>query len=178
MSTGVALMATSVMSSMGQMYSGAQAMKAASAEASLQRQQAVLASQEANREAARKEEDANKLRKKQKMIFLKSGVGIEGSPLLILEETEREARTEADAIRNSGLAKANLGLKKAQQTFRTGRAALIGSTLKSISTIGSMYAAGKSQGMFGNTTGTPNNLGALSNNQASALPSWVQSARG
>jgi len=180
MSTAVVLMATTVMSSASQMYSGAQAMKAASAKASLQRQQAVLASQEANVEAKRKEEAATKLRKKQKMIFLKSGVGIGGSPLLILEETERDARIEADSIRDRGMAQANLGLKKAKQTFRAGRATLIGNTMKAVSTIGSTYVSGQAQGMWDNPgTGTtaPNNLGALSDKQASGLPTWAQQVR-
>ena len=121
-----------------QIFSGMAALRSADAEAGVQRQQAELASMEANEEAARTERDAESFRKRQKILFLKSGVALEGSPLLILEETQRNAQKEADAIRKQGVARFSLGQQRAKQAPRKGRAALLGSVGEAFSSIASV----------------------------------------
>lgn len=136
-----------------QIFSGISAQKAADTEASLQREQAELASTEANEEASRVEREAESFRKRQKIMFLKSGVAIEGSPLLILEETQREAQKEADAIRQRGVAQFDLGQARAKQTSRRGRAALIGSVGQAVSSTAAFAISGTETGLFKSAEG-------------------------
>lgn len=70
------------------------------------------------------------------MAFLKSGVTLEGSPLLVLEETRREGAEEVAAIRAGGESRA--------KTLRAqGRSALIGGFL---SGAGDIAAGGQKLG--------------------------------
>lgn len=80
------------------------------------------------------------LEKRQKLAYLKSGVELEGTPLLKLAETEDIGNQNVNEIIQGGYARANA--TKAQ-----GRAALFGS-------IGS--AAGTLAGGFGGSGGTEN----------------------
>lgn len=76
----------------------------------------------AMRQASLREEQAERVKKIQKLKFLKSGVDLEGSPLLLLEETTRIGREEAAQIRAGGMTQAS-------QLRRRGRSAVIGGML-------------------------------------------------
>lgn len=158
-----ALVALSLFSAGAQMYSGYQAQKASNAEAKLQQQQALLADLEARREADKVEAEADTFRRRQKMAYLKSGVAIEGSPLLILDETSAKAQEEADAIRDRGRAQYNLGMAQAKQTYSKGRSAMIGSVVSALGSISNTYIQGTRAGIFSKA----------SSPVKSAMPSWL-----
>lgn len=113
----------------GQVYSGMEAKKAASKQASLQEYQGQLAREEAEREASKTEKDAKSFRSKQMVAYLKSGVTLEGSPLLVLEDTIKQGQEEADAIRKRGYATQTLYNEEAQITRQEGKAAYISGIL-------------------------------------------------
>lgn len=62
--------------------------------------------QDTARAALEEKRDAEKHRKLQKMMFLKSGVLLEGSPLLVMEETRQKGLENAANIMRSGKLKA------------------------------------------------------------------------
>ena len=99
--------------------------QAADAEAESQQIQAGIAQDEATREAGRVAVERRKFLKRQKLAFLKNGVTLEGSPLLVLQETEEESQKEVDALVRRGSALGFLGRSRARITRRKGRAALV-----------------------------------------------------
>ncbi len=117
-----------------QIYVGIEKQKAFELEASLQRQQARIVQRESFREAERVNRENVKFRKRQKLAFLKSGVSLEGSPLLVLEETQILGREEVRSILRSGVAQAGLITRKATITRGKGRAALISGIASGAST--------------------------------------------
>jgi hypothetical protein len=117
-----------------QVYSGIQQDKMAQRAARFQESQAILAQEEALREARQVKENLEKFRKTQKLAFLKNGVTLQGSPMLVLQETERKGLEEVDAIVKRGTAISNLLFQEAKTKRRTGRAILIGHAVKSLST--------------------------------------------
>jgi len=118
--------AFTVVSAAGSIVQGFQERQAANAEADLQEQQGRLQAEEAQAEAQRVANDRRKFRKKQKLAFLKNGISLAGSPLLVLEETIRESQAEVNAIARRGTAQARLSFQQAAITRSAGRAALIG----------------------------------------------------
>ncbi len=78
-----------------------QAKQRANAEASLMEQDAARAALEEKR-------DAEKMRKLQRMTYLKSGVDLEGSPLLVMEETRVKGEENAANVSSGAKARANL----------------------------------------------------------------------
>lgn len=124
--TGTAILFSTLIATSAQIFGGVVSKQAADDEALLLEEQGALARLEANEEADRINTENIKFRKKQKLAFLKSGVGLIGSPLLILEETRTEGNKEVEAIRRRGQAQFTLGLRKAGITRATGRARLIG----------------------------------------------------
>lgn len=101
--------------------------------------QAQIAIEESRLEAAQKAREATKFRQKQAAMYLKSGVTLEGTPALVLEETRRLAQQEVDAITKRGQAQADyiklqgetskVMLKRAAALERSGRNSLLGSVL-------------------------------------------------
>lgn len=129
-----------------QLYSGYSANKAAKAEASLIQQQGELTKQEADAEAARVGRENDKFRKRQKLAFLKNGVSLVGSPLLILEETRIESDKETSAIRKRGQAQKTLAGQRADITRNQGRASLIGGIGDAATSVFAGMSAAKSPG--------------------------------
>ena len=68
------------------------------------------------------------LEKRQKLAFLKSGVGLEGTPLLMLAETEKIGKSNEAEITRGGSAAANA-------RYASGRAAMV----KSVGSAASSY---------------------------------------
>lgn len=154
-----------------QIYSGIQAQKAADSEASYMRQQVQLQNLEADEEAKRIEREGKSFKKRQKMLFLKSGVALEGSPLLILEETEQETRRQVSAIRKRGIAQFRLGMQRAANLQKKGRAQLIGSAIQGATTafIGATSFAGAGRQQL-----PKSKISILSAQKRSALPTHLQ----
>lgn len=133
----------------GQIYSGYSADKASKKQSGLIMDQARLTQEEARLEAERRATEVRRFEKRQRVAFLKSGVTLEGSPLLILEETLFEGQKEVDAIVKSGNTRATFLEREAQITRSEGRAQLIGGILGGVSDAGTSFAAGANAGMFG-----------------------------
>lgn len=119
----VGLTATSIVM---QVAGGVATRDAAKQEAGLQETQGRIAQAEAEETAENVGEENRKFRARQKLLFLKAGVTLEGSPLLILEETKEEGEEEVEAIRRRGEAQLELSQRQADITRSYGRAALIG----------------------------------------------------
>lgn len=132
----------------GQIYSGYAANQAAKREASLLEEQGVLAQEEADREAASHAEDVRKFSRTQALAFLKNGVTLSGSPLLVLDETLTKGQEEADSIAKSGAAQRNLYNKRAYNERSEGRAKLIGGIMGGASSFGTSYATGSRAGII------------------------------
>lgn len=105
--------ALQVASAVGGVVQGVQQAKAGREEA----METLKASKE---NARRRREELEKFKGKQRMGFLESGVLLEGSPLLVLEETERKGSEEIQEITEGGFRRAN-------KLRRAGRDAFIGS---------------------------------------------------
>jgi len=106
---------------------GLSAKKSAKEEARDLRAQGALQLEESEAEALRIEEEGEQLEAKQKVGFLKSGVSLLGSPLLVLGKTFTGTQEQAAATRRRGRALSSLTVGKAKRVKRGGRAALLGS---------------------------------------------------
>jgi len=115
-----------VISAAATITQGFQQKGAFDAEANLLEDQGRLQAEESQAEAQRVANNRRKFRKRQKLAFLKNGVTLAGSPLLVLEETIRESQEEVNAIARRGTAQAKLRFQQAAIKRSTGRAAVIG----------------------------------------------------
>lgn len=106
---------------------GVSAKKSAEEEAGAQKRQAGLQVEESEVFAEQTAEEFRKFKRKQKLLFLKSGIRLEGSPLLVLQETEAEGQRRVTAIRKRGRALGGLGRTRANILRRTGRSRLLSS---------------------------------------------------
>ena len=98
-------------------------------EASLIDRQAQLSLEEALTEALHKKRDGEAFRSQQALDYLGSGVTLEGTPLVVLEDTRKKVDEEANAIYNRGAAEYELGRRKAQLVRTQGRASVLGQQL-------------------------------------------------
>lgn len=146
--TSTVLIMAMVSQAIGTMTSGIISHSNAKAEAATQRSQAELANLEAGVEADRVAKANVKFKARQKMMFIKSGINLSGSPLLILEETQRESEKEVSAIRAKGVAQKALGFAQAQKVESTGRAKLVSGFLKTSKDATMSYVWGKQEGIF------------------------------
>lgn len=137
-----------------QIMGGMQANKAASQEAKLMTQQAELAQQESLREAEIKARDVRSFKERQSVIYAGQGITLEGTPLLVMEETARRGQEEVDAIVRAGKAQSGLIRARAQQTRRSGRNALFGSIGQAVGSVGNAFVTGARFGTFGGSSGT------------------------
>ena len=103
-------------------YQGYQAKKAGNAEARGIREQALLQQEETLREAGRVRNERRKFLAKQSLAFVKGGVSLEGSPLLILEETAIESAKEVAALKAQGASQLKFGVDRAERAKKAGRA--------------------------------------------------------
>ncbi len=133
----------------GSIAGGMAAQRAAEDEADALAEQAALSRQEALEEAERLDKEHTRFLARQSLMFLKGGVTLSGSPLLVLTETreEREKQVQAQIDRANAIYK--YGMKSAARTKAQGRSALIGGILGAATTTTSMYLAGRSAGVFG-----------------------------
>jgi len=109
----IALIATAVVSSGTAIHSGMQQKKQS-------KKQAALMEEDAANRAAEETRQAKEHRKRQKVAFLKSGVALSGSPLLIMQETLERGLGNSDAIKETGGAKASLLRAQGQSALVTG----------------------------------------------------------
>ena len=104
-------------------------------QASEARSQAKSAQEQAEVQARATAREAIDVEKRQKLSFLKSGVALEGSPLLILAETREKGLENVEAIQGQGR-------QQAKSILRGGRSALIGGLTSAAQTgVGSISTA-------------------------------------
>lgn len=144
----LALIGSTVISVGSKVASGFAAKKAANNEASLLEDQARIATDEAAQKAQIRATEVRKFAKTQKLAFLKNGVTLEGSPLLVLQDTFDQGQIEVNAITKQGFAQSKLLNAKAQIMRNQGRAALIGGFGDAASSLFSAASVGKTAGFF------------------------------
>lgn len=154
-----ALLAAVVVSAGASIAGGVAADKASKKEANALNDQAGIAENESQAEARRRATEVRQFQRKQKLAFLKNGVTLEGSPLLILDETIASGQEEVDSIVRRGSAQAKFLRENAAQARNKGRAALIGGIGGAASSVIGGYGIGKSAGMFGSTPATTSDWG-------------------
>lgn len=98
----IALIASAAVSTAGAIYSGEQQRKAASQNADIQMADAQAAEQKANYDATLHQESVRRLVSAQRAAYGKSGVTMEGSPLLTIEDTIEQGGLDTLAIRYGG----------------------------------------------------------------------------
>ena len=90
---------------------------------------------EAEADAQRYAEQADRFRATQKLSYLKSGVTLDGSPLDILDETARVSAENLSAMRARAQAEQNQMNAQAEGFRSQGRAALLGGAANAASTL-------------------------------------------
>lgn len=133
---------------LGTVFQGFQERKAADEEAADIREQARIQRDEADEEARRLDVKNRKFLARQSLMFIKSGVTLAGSPMLILEETQEESAKESAAVRKRGTALFELGQRKAERLASAGRAAFTGSLFNAIGSGVSGFYQAKQFGVF------------------------------
>lgn len=88
------------------------------------KQQNKLDAADADRAARLELEDAQKHEKLQKMLYLKSGVDLTGSPLLVMEETRAKGIENAKNVRDAQSARGKLAIQSAKANRPVSRASL------------------------------------------------------
>lgn len=120
----------------GSIMSGHAANREAQTAAQLEALNAQIARQEIAEQKRVRTEEMTKLKETRKLAMLKSGMGLAGSPLLILEDTKRQLALEMNSLQyRSDLETYTSGLRQ-QNYLKSGRAALIGGYTKAAGQIG------------------------------------------
>ena len=122
------------------------AKKAAARESKALKKQGNVAAEEGEREAQRQEAAGSRLQVTQSQGLLKSGVSLEGSSLLVLQDTAAQTAAQASATREAGIAQRNLARDRAKNIRIRGRAAVLSA---------SAAAVGASEGRAPGKTATP-----------------------
>ena len=127
----------------GDIMAGHAANKEYQAAAELEAFNAEIARQESAEQARVRTEETTRLKETQKLAMLKSGMGLAGTPLLILEDTKRQLALELNQLQyRSDIESYASGIRQ-QSLLRSGRAAMIGGYTKAAGRIGSFAAGGK-----------------------------------
>ncbi|MBT5303816.1 MAG: hypothetical protein HOL31_01900 [Candidatus Scalindua sp.] len=120
--------------------SGVSAQRAFNQEADLTREQGDLQRAEAEEEAIRLDQESKAKRKKVAMSFVKGGVTLAGTPLLLLETQAEDDEAFSGSVKKRGAAQQRLAFKKGEVLESRGRAALIGGIGQSAGTLATGFA--------------------------------------
>lgn len=140
-------------------------------ESALYESQAQLAELEAEATAAQKSREVSNFRENQANAYNASGVLLEGSPMIVLDETRRLGEQEIAAIRLRGQAQADTLRQRGALTQAQGRAAIFGERQKFTNnqTQAQIQSAAKQTKAYG--TGLTTALSALLGSpQAASVP--------
>jgi hypothetical protein len=146
---GTGIGALSAISGVSSLIGGIQGRNAGNEQAALAMQQAntrgIEQERVAQREARLVQEDALKTERRQKLAFLGSGVTLEGSPLLVMEETRRKGLDNVNEVLMAGSAAANAarleGRVVASQAKSTGRQSFVSGLMGAASSGLNAYSA-------------------------------------
>lgn len=133
MATGAAI-GGAVIAGGGQIYGGIQARKAAKKQQKAFDEQARLQRQAAEFEAMQAGRQFDKLLGTQKARISGSGIKLEGTPLLLLEETLRDKAETIKNIIDTGNAMARASIAQAENARDAGRNALTSSIIGAFGT--------------------------------------------
>jgi hypothetical protein len=136
----------SVVSGISSVVGGLQGLQAGKAQGEAAKAQAAIAGQEQARVSAKEaqfERDAmNDTVRRQKLAYMASGVTLEGTPFLALQETKRRGEQNIDEIIRSGAsgvaARATEGRLMAKQARSSGRREFIGGITNAVNTFSRM----------------------------------------
>jgi len=103
---------------------------ASRAEAAFGEAEAAIAQQDIIREADRIREENKRFTVSQKMAFIKSGVDLSGSAILVLEDSRIQGEKVVDSIVSAGERGRGLADIRSANLRRTGRARLIGAEIQ------------------------------------------------
>lgn len=123
----------------GSLYSGAMANEQSKQIAAAEQYNAQIANQETQIAMRAKTEEFTRLKETQKMAMLKSGMGLSGSNLLVLEDTKRQLGITLDQLRYRQVINQYNADVNSQIALRNGRMALIGG-ITNATAIGANYA--------------------------------------
>lgn len=129
------LVASTAVSAGGAIYQGQQQKKAAEFNAQVAERNAVAAQNKAKYDEGIHRDRVKALLSKQRAIIGKSGLQLEGSPLLALLDTTEQGELDALAIRHGGDVQAARYRSSATASRMQGSAARTGSYLKAGSTL-------------------------------------------
>lgn len=130
----IASVGSSIIGGISQYSQQKKADKAARQEAEIQAQ---LTEADAKRAAQQELATADATRKQQRMAFLKSGVDLAGSPLLVMEQTRDKGIENAKNVTESAQTRADLMRRQGSQ----GRASLTGTLTGITSSVAGSYAS-------------------------------------
>jgi hypothetical protein len=156
--TAAAAAAGTALSVMGQIQAGKAQKGMAEYNAAVDRNNAIAARQSAKYDADRMRDNTRKLLAMQRAKYGMSGGGFSGTPLLVMEQTAKEAEMDAQAVEYGGELKATGYESQATMSEYEGRVAKRASYSKAFSTLltGAGAVLGRS-GLLnsGTTTKTP-----------------------
>lgn len=138
----------------GKLFAGFAARRAAEAEASDIRGQAALEREENLEEAKRLKREGQRFLAKQSLMFVKGGVSLEGSPLLVLEETREETEKQFRAGIKQAEARFGFGRKKAARVSAFGRTKFLSGLFGAAASGFSLTSKARELGVF-SKKGTP-----------------------
>lgn len=152
--TTTVLAGLAIASAASSIVGGMQARKAGEAQADLAREQAGQQAAETERVTKREvqleERDIKATLERQKIAYLASGVSLEGSPLLMMEETRQRGAENIEEIKKAGEAQSaaqiSEGRLKADEAKARGRQQLLGGITSGIG--GFASAATTAKGLF------------------------------
>lgn len=144
---GTMMMAATLMSVGGSIYSGTQADKQGREQQKLYEEQARIQKEETATAMQQTSDARRRLMAEQRMAYLANGVELTGTPLVVGEDTFKEYQTEINALQKSGAAKASLLQKQGKTAASSGRTQLISSLFSAGSTGLQNYSMVKS-GLF------------------------------
>ncbi len=132
----------------GQLFGGLSGKSEGVSEARDIEEQAALERFENLEEAKRQRAEDRKFLAKQSVMFVKGGVSLEGSPMLVLEETAFEKEKQFAAGKHRAEARFQFGLSKADRVREQGRAKLTGGLFGGLGSGTSMLMQGQQSGLF------------------------------
>lgn len=119
------------LSAASSLFGGISAQNEAAKQSAITQAQANLAAEESARTSAREAKfvgmEAESLRRRQKLAYLKSGVDLEGTPLLVMEATRKAGLDNVEEVYNSSQAGAQIveGRTRAAALRSSGRQAFM-----------------------------------------------------
>ena len=111
----------------GNLYAGYSALLAGKENASLLQEQGSLTRDDYYAQASLVRDEGRRIRAKQTMEYVSSGVEIAGTPLLVLRETLQKYAQKAGSLETTGVRLEGLYQKKAKIAKQEGQAAFISS---------------------------------------------------